>query len=420
MMYAINQVLNNIKFQATLLIFFSGALSLAAQGALTLQEALTIALKNNQLIQSAELRVDYFKQMKKTSTDIGKLSATWMHGQYNSILQDNNLTFTQSIPFPTVISNQNNLGREQVVGAEKNLSVAKNELAFEVKASFYHLQYVEAIRLLTLSQDSLFEDFARASSLRYKTGESNLLEKTTAESQWMDIKNQLATNASDIEIAKTRLQALLKYPTRVSAAGLLQKRELPPALDSASFAANPQLNYLQQQTRISRQAKATERSRILPDLTFGYFNQSLIGVQNINGQDQSFNASNRFQGFQLGLAIPIWFAPQAARAKAAAFAELETQKNEQHFNTSLAAAFAQAQQEVNKHLLSLTYYENSALKNADLILTQARKSFKVGEIGYIEYLQSLKHAIAIKSNYLQVLNFYNQSVIKIEFLTGTF
>jgi cobalt-zinc-cadmium resistance protein CzcA len=413
-------MLNTISTTTKLLLFLlSGTLPLFAQQALTLDQALDIALKNNQLIQSAEVRVDYFKQMKKTSTDIGKLSANWMHGQYNSILQDNNLTFTQSIPFPTVLGNQRKLGHEQVIGAVKGLSVVKNELTFEVKSSFYQLQYVEALRLLIFSQDSLFEDFARASSLRYKTGESNLLEKTTAESQLMDVKNQAALNLADIGIAKTRLQALLKFEVPVSVVGSLHKRELPQALDSISVVANPQLNYLQHQAVISRQAKITERSRMLPDLNFGYFNQSLIGVQNINGQDQSFNSSNRFQGFQLGLSIPLWFAPQAARSKAAAFAELEATKNADHFKTTLTSTFTQAHQELSKYLSSLNYYENSALKNANLILTQSKKSFRAGEIGYIEYLQSLKNAIAIKSNYLQVLNQYNQSVIKIEFLTGT-
>jgi len=342
-----------------------------------------------------------------------------MHGQYNSLYQDNNLTFTQSIPFPTVLSNQHRLGQEQVIGAAKNLSVVKNELAFQVKSSFYQLQYLEALRLLISSQDSLFEDFARASSIRYKTGESNLLEKTTAESQLMEVKNQAALNLADLEIAKTHLQALLKFETPVSAAGVLQKRGLPQVFDSISVAANPQLNYLQHQSVISRQAKITERSRMLPDLTIGYFNQSLIGTQNINGQDQTFNAGNRFQGFQLGVSIPLWFGPQAARSKAAAFAELETKKNAEHFKTTLAGTFAQAQQELNKFSSSLNYYESSALKNANLILTQSKKSFQAGEIGYIEYLQSLKNAIVIKSNYLQVLNQYNQSVIKIEFLTGT-
>ncbi len=58
-----------------------------AQQPLSLEQAVQTALENNQGIKSAEYEVDYFKEIKKTSTDIGKLSALWMHGQYNSIYQ---------------------------------------------------------------------------------------------------------------------------------------------------------------------------------------------------------------------------------------------------------------------------------------------------------------------------------------------
>ena len=401
---------------------FLGLLSLPsyAQQTFSLEQAVQTALQKNQLIKSAEYQVEYFRQVKKASTDIGKLSAIWMHGQYNSIYQDNNLTFVQTLPFPTLLGSQVKLGKEEVIGAQKGLRSTQNELAYEVKSVYYQLLYLEALQKLLQSQDSLYSDFSRASSLRYKTGESNLLEKTTAETQWMEVKNQSRINEADILIAETRLQALLKNETPVVAGDVLKKRELPMALDSVALSANPQLSYLLQQATISQHVKKVERNRILPDINVGYFSQSLVGIQNINGQDQFFGGGRRFQGFELGLSMPLWIAPQMARAKAAAFNEEIARKNAEHFQTTLSGAYAQALQEIDKNLASLDYYQSSALKNAELILTQSRLAFTAGQIGYIEYLQSLKNAIAIKSNYLQSLNLYNQSVVKIEFLLGKF
>jgi heavy metal efflux system protein len=385
---------------------------------LTQDQAVQTALKNNQLIKSAEYQIDYFKQLKKTGTDIGKLSAMWMHGQYNSLYQDNNLTLSQSIPFPTTLRNQVRLGREQVVGGQKNLIALQNELAYQVKSTYEQMLYQEALRALLQSQDSLYNDFARASSLRYKTGESNLLEKTTAETQSLEVKNQLRLNEADIQISATHLQALLKSESPVYNSEAFQKRSLPSSIDTISLKGNPQLDFLKQQVVISQQTKRIERSRAMPDLMVGYFAQSLTGVQNIDGQDQFFSSSKAFQGFQLGLAIPVWIAPHLAKAKAASFQEQATQKSTEHFETMLKGDYAQALRELDKNLASLNYYESSALKNADLIITQSHKAYKGGEIGYIEYLQSLKNALAIKANYLQSLTQYNQSVIKIEFLLG--
>ena len=389
-----------------------------AQQPISLEQAVQAALQKNQLIKSAEYQVEYFKQIKKASTDIGKLSAIWMHGQYNSLYQDNNLTFVQTLPFPTLLGSQIQLGREQVIGAQKGLVSAQNDLVFEVKSVYYQLLYLEALKKLLQSQDSLYEDFSRASSLRYKTGESNLLEKTTAETQLMEVRNQSRINQADIQIAESRLQALLKNEGPVVASDILKKRELPQMLDTVSLAANPQLSYLRQQAAIGQRAKRVERNRLLPDISVGYFNQTLVGIQNINGLDRFFGRDKRFQGFELGLSIPLLFRAPVARAKAAAFTEEILKKNAEHFQTTLNGTYRQALQELDKNLSSLDYYESSALNNAGLILSQARKAYRAGEIGYIEYLQSLKNVIAIRSNYLQSLNFYNQSVVKIEFLLG--
>ena len=385
---------------------------------LTLNQAIETALKNNPAIKSAEYQIDYFKEVKKTGTDIGKLSATWMHGQYNSIYQDNNLNLLQTIPFPTALSHQVGLGREQVLGARQNLQVQQNNLAFEVKSVYYQLLYQDALVKLLLSQDSLYSDFVKASSLRYKTGETNLLEKTTAETQLMDIQNLKRQNDADIEISKARLSALLKSESAVSASEILSKRPIPAEVESSVLEENPSLKLAKQEIRINEKFKQVERSRMMPDLMVGGFVQSLTGVQNVNGTDVFYPRSKQFTGFQLGLAIPLWIRPNVARAKAASFQEEASRKNAEHVETMLKGNYEQAIREVEKNSATLNYFESSALNNAKLLSTQAKKAFAAGEIGYVEYLQALKNSITIQSNYLQALNQYNQSVIKLEFLSG--
>src|SRR5882724_6577905 len=127
-------MINIRKIKLLLLCSFLASFSQAQK--FTLDEAVQTALKNNLGIKSAEYQIDYFKELKKTGSDIGKLSATWMHGQYNSVYQDNNFTLLQTIPFPTTISSQLKFGSEQVTGARQNLVVQQNNLAYEVKSSY--------------------------------------------------------------------------------------------------------------------------------------------------------------------------------------------------------------------------------------------------------------------------------------------
>lgn len=380
------------------------------------EEAIQTALKNNDRIKSAEYQVEFARQVRKTETDIGKLSVAFMRGQYNTIQQDNNLTLTQSIPFPTTMASQVKLGKEQVAGSQKNLVVVQNNLVHDVKTTYEQLLYAEALHNLLLSQDSLFGDFAKASGLRYKAGEGNLLEKTTAESQLLESKNQLRQNDAEIYILKKKLQVLLNAAEEVSAADEFAKR----ASTGSSVENNPGLLYEKQLVTISRQATRVERNKFLPDLSVGYFNQTLIGYQNTTGAEEYFDKSKRFQGFTIGVSLPVWFAPQLARSKAAFYHQESVRKNADYLQTSVTQEYDQAVRERDKNEASLSYYQTTALENASLILSQARKAYQAGEIGYIEYLQSLRTAIGIRTNYLSALQQYNLSVIKIEYLTGSF
>ena len=386
---------------------------------LTVQQIVDEALKNNQGIKAATYEVDYSRTLKRTSSDIGKTNISVMHGQYNSLNTDNNISINQSIPFPTVFSSQAKLNAAMVKGSELKLQVSQNELISQVKAAYYNLQHLQAEQKLLISQDSIYSAFSKAAELRLKTGESTLLERTTAETQLMEVRNLLAQNASDLLIYKSHLQALAnaKGEVQISTAALA-KIDLTLPSDSMAFVQNPALSYLKQQIEITNKQKNVETAKALPDFNIGYFNQSLIGYQNVNGTDQYFDGSKRFTGFQVGISIPLWFVPQAARVKAASINQQVVQSNYEQFQVNMQGQYNQAVQEYLKNKNTIAYYEQNALPNADLLINQSDKAFKSGEIGYGEYLQGLKNALFIKASHLRAVNQYNQSVIALEFLIG--
>lgn len=386
---------------------------------ITLQQAIDEALKNNATIKAGNYEIDYSKALKKTSTDIGKTNVSLMHGQYNSLNTDNNISVSQNIPFPTLFSSQNQLNKANIKGNELKLQVTQNELIGQVKSVYNFLEFLQAERNLLMSQDSIYTSFSNAANSRFKEGESNLLEKTTVETQLMEVKKLLTQNQSNILIYQSQLQALMNSSIPVKAEQkTFIKMELIIPDDSAAYAQNPYLLYLKQQIEISNKQKKVETAKVLPDFTVGYFNQSLIGYQNPNGTDQYFGGSKRFSGFQVGVSIPLWFVPQTAKVKAAGLNQKVMESNAEQYQTNIQSQYTQYLQEYLQHKNTLEYYEKSALPNAELIIKQADKGFKSGEIGYVEYLQSIKTALTIKSDYLRSLNQYNQSIMQLEFLLG--
>jgi cobalt-zinc-cadmium resistance protein CzcA len=149
----------------------------------------------------------------------------------------------------------------------------------------------------------------------------------------------------------------------------------------------------------------------------GYFSQTLIDVADMETGTIA-TKSDRFTGFQVGLAIPLWFVPHHARMEASKLNQKATQSSFEYYETSLTNELQQATQQYLKAKSSIDYYRGSALPSADLILKQSDAAFRGGDIGYTEYLLGVQNAIRIKESYQRTLSDYNQSIIYINFLLG--
>jgi len=385
---------------------------------LTLDRAIELALKNNVSVKAAYYEVESQKQLKKTSFDLPKTSVSLLYGQYNSYAkQDNNFTITQSIPF-TVWGAQGSLNRSLLASSELKKATTENELVYQVKQVYHQLAFTQAKHDLLLQQDSIYEGFLKSSSLRYKSGETKLLEQTTAETQRNEAKNQLRQNEADISVFRTQLKTLLNSGTLPEISeSTLRELEFGGIPDTTALAANPSLAYMRQQVEVAHNRKRFENARFAPDLLIGYFNQTLIDVINTENGAVA-KAGDRFTGFQVGLSIPLWFAPYQGRSKAANFSKQAAKSDYHYYQITLNGEFQQALKQYEKARNSLNYYRTSALPNADLILKQSQLAFRGGEINYTEYLLGVRNAIGIKEGFLQTLNAYNQSIIYIEYLSG--
>jgi len=386
---------------------------------LTLQEAIRQATGNNLNIHSAAYRVDMQRALKGASWDIGKTNFDYEYGQFNSFNKDNGISVSQAFSFPTLYANQHKLAKANVKSSEIDLSVTINGIANQVKTAWWQLVFFKSKLRLLQYQDTLYTGFLKAASRRAETGETNKLERISAESQSFEIKNQLKQTQADIEIYLRRLQTLLNTRQPITIADtVLVKLNLSVAADSSVLAANPSIALSLQQVEIVKMESKVEKAKLLPDFTIGYFNQSIMGTQDVNGTPRYFSPSDRFTGIKAGIAIPLWFGAHNSKIEASKINLNIAHTNAEYFKTALSGEFEVLLQEYGKYKSSLNYYEESALPQADMIINQSTKIYKLGDMDYLEYIQSLSRALLIKNNYLETLSQYNQSVIAIEFIVG--
>ncbi len=399
----------NIRHIIVYLLLLPGCLF--GQQQLSLEEAIALGLNNSPLIQSSQFSIERQQALKRAAGEIPKTDIALLHGQYNSAVKnDNNISISQSIPFPTFFTSQQALGRAQIKSSELQKSITTTEVVLQIKQVFYQLLFLKAKQALLLRQDSLFQELVRSALLRYKTGEGTLLEKTSAETQQSEISNTIRQNEANKRIALQQLKTLINHHQVTDITGVLEERILP-SFDTTMLAQNPQLQYVQQQVTVAEYLKKADVARSMPDLKIGYFNQTLIGFQNIDGQEKYFGSSDRFQGFEVGLSIPLWFFPHTAKTQAARINYQISARNLEQTQLSLHGQFQQAVEAFVKNQSSLRYYQDTALPNAVLLEKQNQLAFKSGETTYIAYLINLKSVLSIQEGYLQTVNDYNQTII---------
>lgn len=386
---------------------------------LTLPQAIETAIKNNASIKSSRLMVDRDKLLQRTATDLGKTTITAQYGQANTVKWDNHFGLSQGIPNPALFKNQRRLADAQIKSSELNVAVSENELVYQVRLTWYRLAYLQALRKQLQSQDSLYGNFLKAAELRYKTGETRLMEQTTAKTQWNENKNQLRKNEADLSMAQTEMQRLLNvtYPVVIADQPFAKLDTGLPASDSV-YNNHPLSAYIKQQISVNDQQVRVEKAKAGPDFSIGYFNQSIIGFQNVDGTEKYYGGGKRFQGVTAGIHLPIFNKPFAYRVKAAKVEKQIAETNFELFQTNIQRQYQQAVQEWEKEKLNVSYYEADALPNATLLLKQSVRSFQSGEISYVEHLQALKTVSELRLNYLQAIQQYNQAVITLQYLSG--
>lgn len=381
----------------------------------TLKDALSIALENNKKLESRKIEILKEEALKKTSLDLDKTQIGFQYGQFNSVENDFAFSVSQNFKFPSHYSNQAKLAEENVKSTELKWVSNSNELKRQVKETWYQIQFLLAKKDILKYQDSLYAKFQKATNIRYETEASSLLEKTMADSKVMELTIELSEIESDIRVQLNKLSLFLN--TKVSSIPQsIEKLEF--SADSTSLANNPTLRYLNQQVVLLEHQKKLTKSNALPEFNIGYFNQSLIGVQTINGIDQIIDGGTRFSGVTAGIAIPLWVRPDRAKVKATEFEIQSAEMQTEYFSDMLNSQLIQALEEYKKLSQSLNFYENTGLTQAELLQSNAQKSFDYGAIDYLEYVRNVEQALTIRIQYLNRINQFNNNIIYIEFLSG--
>ena len=387
----------------TIIILFISTFSFAQNSkSITLEQAITMAKENNMDLKIADKEIEKQTVLKKTAFQADPLQIEYMGGQYNSVDYDNNVSIQQYFPIGGSTKANRQLQEELAKLAEKQKALSEYEIEKAVTIAYYQYLYGISIQKLNDELYEVYSKFLKNAELRFKTGESGSIEAISAKAKVKEIETLKAQILLDLVIYQKQLQYFIQTNENI----------LPEASTSLKYASSTVLEeskvetlvsdyYSQQAMVYEKEANAHKKMRA-PKLGLGYFGQTL-------------NKESYFQGFTVGLQIPLFSGANTARAKAS---EISKSQSQLEFDKTKLTLKLQKEELVNqfaKQQKAIQYFENEGLKYAEQIISTAQKSYANGDMSYWSYISFLNQAIDIKKQNIEAVNAYNQSAIQMQF-----
>lgn len=384
-----------------------------SQTPISLETAIDKALKNNLNLKNSVLKINYQNKMKGSAVVIDPLNISAEIGQINSIYLDNRFSVSQTIRLPKFYNTQKALLLEEWKSSILNLDLQKWQLKREISLIYNELNYFNEKEKLLKKVDSIYTQYFNRADLRLKKGESNLLEKATAE----NLKSQAELQWKAIE--KDRQITIQKLSFMINDGHLyLNENKQFEIINfespNTNLTANPLvIKQLEQEKNIQNAKLQTEKAKLNPSFNIGYNNMSMYG----NGADNKFyERSARFHSGVIGVGLPIFNSAQKSVIEAQKINQEIAENNYQLGLINLKNRYAEILGQYQKLNEELMYYQKTGLQNGENILKTANNQYYNGEINYLEWTLLVNQSFEIQNRYIDRLKELNDKIIELNAL----
>ncbi|WP_345774355.1 TolC family protein [Kaistella sp. PBT33-4] len=394
------------------ILFLLCFLNFFSQTPVSLETAFEKAIENNLQVKSGQLKKDYHHRIKNSAAVVDPLNITAEIGQLNSAYADNAISVNQKLRLPKFYQSQNQVLMEEWKNAMLTLEVQKLQLKRELALSYNNLNYLDEKQKLLEKADSIYSQYYQRADLRLRAGESNILEKTTAENYRSQAEIQLQNLMKDREVSQHQLNYLIndaQYYTNLKGGFYIME-----LISDGNYDGNATvLKQYEQQKNIENAKLNAEKTKLLPSVNLGVTSATQYGF----GADEKFyDRGKRFQSGLIGLDLPLFNTAQKSIIEGQKINQQIAENNYQIAVKNLKNRYAVTFGAYLKLKSELEYYRSKGLKNAQTIFFTANLLLKEGEINYLEYTMLVNQSLEIENRYIDAQKLFNEKIIELNAL----
>jgi len=384
-----------------------------AQTPLSLADALGTALKQNGGLVAAQQQVLSTQVLERTAITLDATQFQYQGGGISAKKYDHMVTVQQTVAWPGLYTAQGKYLEAQTAAAATLPQDVRNELGYAVQATYLRLCFLLVRQRLAQNQADLMASLATAEAAKYKAGAINQVTAAAATLRQQQLQTEATALDLDIAAAQRQLGLLLGTPDGgpylPDTAAFYAVAPAPAAVLTDAAPDVSQNTLLLQQNRqldALRAAVGVEVAKLRPSFSAGYFFQTIEQV-------------SPFQGFMVGVNVPLWMRPQRARIESAQLAVTAATTQLGYQQQAVQTQAAAQQDELLKQRQRLDFYLQTGLPQAQLVLKAATTAYQAGELDLTAYLLLVNDAQATRVAYLDALLAYHNARLGLSRILGT-
>ncbi len=409
----INETLMNsrkILFLGFLIFTIQG---FSQQNLLTIQEAVTSAYNRNAELQQLYARLKQKENQWRTETGISAPEISYFKEGIGSgpgdVFDEKRFTISQEIDFPLTTSFHVKALKEETKALEYQIKAREREIKAEVKSNYIEVLYALHLQHSRQNQLKLAQDLYNAVYTKFETGMGNGIDLANAELKLDEAKNDLDQSEWILHKARYGLFYTIGLPAEeqkysIQFSDTLSAKNIEISQIFALAVQENQPNYLASQFEFSASEYFLKeaKSNILPDIRFNFYKQNY-------GEGYNFN------GFEIGLRIPIWYPlDQKGKIETAHARQAEIQWKQQEIKLIMKKQIEYAWHNYSVSRSIVNRYNSTMKDKAAKLQSLTLRAYQLGEIDLLNLLNAQQIFLASEQRYLLALRDYYLQLAALE------
>lgn len=380
---------------------------------LTIGQAVESAFSRNAELQQLYAQLKQKENLWRTETGISAPEISYFKEGVSSgpgdAFDEQRVTISQEIDFPLTTSYRLKAMAEEVKALELQIKSRENEIKAEVKSYYVEILYAIYLQRTMQNQLNLAQELYNAVYTKFETGMGNGIDLANAELRLEEAKNGLDQTEWTLHRARYGLFFAMglpvedqKYSVQFSDTLQASDVEISQMLTLAVQESQPDFLATEHQLQAADFFIKEAKSNILPDLR-------------LNLYKQDYGTGYKFNGFEVGLRIPIWY-PLDQKGKintaVARQDEIRWKQQEIRLNTKKQIEYAWHNYSVSRSIINR--YNQTMKEKAAHLQSLTLKAYQLGEVDLLNLLNAQQIYLGSEQRYLIALRDYYLQLVALE------